>query len=417
VPALVFGNNRTGFDTQVTCNYGVPGSERNYRITVPQAGELTIDLTNLSFDAGFKPVIGVYTSCALTMQLPQGCLPPHPLEPVTHLVIPAIDAGSYVVAVDGFDLAMGDFSLAFCLRPTPVTQAGDTCANPAPLPLTNQHAYVEGNSLGMADDARLIRDNDVPCFGDVDRVFLLDLPDAGPGGLWDVHPRAWPLTDESFNPSLAITRECPVGATVIDGGVLECGVGMGPIAGHPFGASFAQHVPAGRHYLWLQGTESVAPRMQQAWALDVTYARVGSAPNDACSTSAPLLVPNATYAGTLVGATDTLSAVTCPDMSGQNGSGADVFYRYVAPATGMATFEVIGEIASTFYVGLFSGCGPMNCLTMVNPNGTQSQTRFTAPVVQGTTYYVMVEEYDVSTMPTPSIAYGFRGGFTISVSQ
>ena len=69
------------------------------------------------------------------------------------------------------------------------------------------------------------------------------------------------------------------------------------------------------------------------YALDVRYAAVGSVANDACTATAPLLSPNATYSGTLLGATSQLSNPTCADATGQVGTGAEVFYRYTAPAT------------------------------------------------------------------------------------
>ena len=60
----------------------------------------------------------------------------------------------------------------------------------------------------MNDDVAFVRDDGVPCLGEIDRTFSLDLPDAGPGTVWDVHARAWPLTDESFDPFLVFIDSC-----------------------------------------------------------------------------------------------------------------------------------------------------------------------------------------------------------------
>ncbi len=257
VPALVYGDTRTGFDTQTTCGIGTSGSgERNYRITLPTGGELTIDVTNLSFDAGFKPVIGVYTNCQFTSGYPRGCLASHPTREVTHLVMPSIDAGSYIVAVDGFDGIAGDFALSMCLRPSPVSSAGDTCSNPIPLAFTAQHAAVEGNTLGMNDNVGFVRDDGVPCLNEIDRVYQVDLPDAGPGTVWDVQARAWPLTDEFFDPSLVLIDSCP-DAGIVDSGVIACGTGIGTSSGHPFTATLNHHLGSGRHFVFLQGSAAV----------------------------------------------------------------------------------------------------------------------------------------------------------------
>lgn len=78
VSALVYGDTRTGFDTQTTGLATAGSSERNDLITVPTAGELTIDVTNLSFDAGFRPIVGVYTSCVFNTGYPPTCLTGHP---------------------------------------------------------------------------------------------------------------------------------------------------------------------------------------------------------------------------------------------------------------------------------------------------------------------------------------------------
>ncbi len=146
------------------------------------------------------------------------------------------------------------------------------------------------------------------------------------------------------------------------------------------------------------------------------YARVGAVANDSCGPSSPAVLANASYAGTLLGATNQLDQPVCADLSGQNGAGAEVFYRYVATTTGMATFEVQAELGTNFYLGVFSACSASSCLTMQNPTGVQGQTRTTIPVVQGTTYYLMVEEYD--QLPTPTtIANGNRGAFGIRVTQ
>ena len=416
VPALVFGDTRTGFDTQTTCGIGTAGSgERNYLITVPSRGELTIDVTNLSFDAGFKPVVGVYSNCQFNTGYPRACLGSHPSLPASRLVMPAIDAGTYIVAVDGFDAISGDFSLSMCLRPTPISTTGDTCANPIALSFTGQRAFLEGNTLGMNDDVGFIRDDGPVCTNDIDRVYLMDLPDAG-GALWDVQARAWPLTDEYFDPSLVFIDSCPDAGVVVDSGVIDCGMGIGTLAGHPFGATLNHHLSAGRHFVFLQGTAAVQGRPEGAFALDVKYARVGSVANDVCSASSPVLLPNTSYAGTLLGATNQLDQAVCADMSGQNGAGAEVFYRYVAPATGMATFEVQPERGTAFYLGVFTACAASSCLTMQNPNGAQGDARTTLPVVQGTTYHLMVEEYDVAPAPQP-LATGNRGAFGVRVIQ
>ena len=417
VPALVYGDTRTGFDTQTTCGLGIGGAgERNYRITVPTAGELTIDLTNLSVDAGFKPVIGVYTNCQFTSGYPRGCVPSHPSREVTRLVMPALDAGTYLVAVDGFDAVSGDFSLSMCLRPTRASSAGDTCASAIPLVFNAQTAVAEGNTLGMNDDVGFVRDDGLTCLGEIDRVYLMDLPDAGPGGVWDVHARARPLTDLAFDPSLVLIDACP-DAGVVDSGVIACGTGVGgspPF--QPFSASLNHHLGTGRHFLLLQGFAAIQGRPEASYELDVKYARVGSVSNDLCGASSPGLLSNTSYAGTLLGATNQLDQPVCADLSGQNGAGAEVFYRYVAPATGMATFELEPEVGTSFYLGVFSACAASSCLTMQNANGVQGETRTTLPVVQGTTYYLMVEEYDV--VPTPAtIANGNRGAFGLRVTQ
>lgn len=419
VPALVFGDTRTGVDTQNTCSFGVAASERNYRVTVPTSGELTIELTNLSRDAGFVPVIGVYDNCQFNMGLPEGCLAAHPSEPATRVVVPFLDAGTYIVAVDGHTAASGDFSLAFCLRAPHATLTGDTCLDPAPLTFVNAQAHLEDNTAGMNHDVAFVRTSGVDCKGGsadepADRVYSIDLPDAG-GGEWDVQARAWTQTTDYTQPYLVFTDVCPQSGVLGDGGVLDCGTGSSALAGEPFSANLNHRFPAGRHYLWLEVASQSSPARNSGYALDVRYARVGGVANDACSTTtSPLLAPNTSYAGTLLGATSQLANPVCADNTGQAGSGAEVFYRYTAPATGMATFQIDGERALAFYAGVFSGCAATDCLTMVNPNGP-SQTRFTFAVTQGTTYVVMVEEVEHST--GVDNGDGYRGAFGIRVSQ
>ncbi len=412
VPALVYGDTRTGLDTSATCSFGFGGSERIFQIAVPVGGELTIDLDNLSFDAGFKPVIGVYNDCS-GQSFTRACLASHPSQQRTRVVLPSIDAGTYLVAVDGFDSTMGDFSLAMCLRSTPRSSAGETCSSPIALTFVDQHARTEGNTVGMTDDVDFVRDNEVPCSGEVDRVYSIDLPDAGPDS-WDVEARVLNLTNESFSPVLVFIDSCAIGSSFVDGGVIACGPGF-PSA-HPAGAWLNHHLGAGRHFVWVQGTR--VPLVGEAsYVLDVKYARVGSAPNDLCAPTAPLLQPNTSNAGSLLGATNQLANAVCPDLSGQDGAGAEVFYRYVAPATGMAKFEIIPEVGTAYYLGLYTGCTPNDCLTMSDPSGEQRQTTLSFPVTQGTTYFVMVEEYDVTTPAPATIALGNRGAFGLRVSQ
>lgn len=416
-PALVYGDTRTGLDTQSTCGFSMGAGERNYLVTLPTGGELTIDLMNLSFDAGFKPLVGVYLDCT-GQQVTSACRASHPTQALTHVVLPSIDAGPYIVVVDGLDGTEGDFSLSMCLRPTPQSAAGDTCASPVPLTFTNQQVRVVSNTLGMADDVTFVEDDGVPCFGEIDRVYAMDLPDAGPGGTWDVVARVIQQTDESFAPGVVFIDACPIGVSFIDAGVIACGQGRGSNTGHPTGATLNHHLSSGRHYLWVQGTPYNPVRGHKGYELDVQFAKVGSLANDACSSTSPQLQPNTSYAGSLIGATNDLDGIVCLDASGQlHSAGAEVFYRYVAPSTGMATFEVQGVVGTDFYLGVFTACSATSCLGMANPNGTQGQTTVSFPVTQGTTYWVMVEEYDLTNTPPPTIARGNRGAYGIRVSQ
>lgn len=82
----------------------------------------------------------------------------------------------------------------------------------------------------------------------------------------------------------------------------------------------------------------------------------------------------------------------------------------------MATFEVMPERAIAFYLGVFTACSTSSCLTMQNPNGIQGETTTTLPVVQGTTYYLVVEEYDVAPAPAPLTTRN-RGAFGVRVTQ
>jgi hypothetical protein len=138
----------------------------------------------------------------------------------------------------------------------------------------------------------------------------------------------------------------------------------------------------------------------------------GGPPNDDC-TSPTLIQGSGPFAYTL-GTTEPFTPAACGPGVG------DVWFRWVAPATGMATFDGCGasfDQLVAVYQGV--GCpvgGPFACGDEGCSGMGPGAARFDFPVVCGSPYLLRVSLYSFDN-PPPTVSFAsFGGSFTIDVA-
>ena len=136
------------------------------------------------------------------------------------------------------------------------------------------------------------------------------------------------------------------------------------------------------------------------WWARITPQGVAAPPNDAFANATVLPSASGTLSGTNVGATKE----TGEPNHGDNAGGASIWYRFTAPASGVATVDTVGSSLDTL-LGVYTGSA-VNGLTLVagnddSGNALTSAVQFTATA--GTTYRIAVDGFANLTAATGSV--------------
>ncbi len=327
------------------------------------------------------------------------------------LSVPSLAAGTYYLVVDS--RAGGAFKLSVSADAVSANATNDTCATAEDLLLTPAAgvpglamAKLRGSTLGALNDAT------GPCNAatgtGADLVYRLATPaDAGTA----FNARALLVTEnEQLYSTAAYWRAACGTPGAPDGGpaALACDSTLG----HPHQAiAYAFGLASGAEaWLW---ADTIAPAGGKGpFQLEVALAR-SPALNETCATALPIS-PNASVAGTTLGARDDYSNLTtwydglaCTDPL----PGPDVVYAYTAPSTGRAVVTAVPERGYDVGLAVLGSCAQHACILTQDPFARGVTESASFATVAGHTYFIVVDAY----FPTPNI--GERGGFVLSVAQ
>lgn len=155
-------------------------------------------------------------------------------------------------------------------------------------------------------------------------------------------------------------------------------------AGDSLQASLTFPVQAGQFY-FIRLASHAAPG---AYRLNIACLPIPA--NDTCATPAPLGVgPVATSGDNTLAASDGLPPGCQPS------AGADVWYSYIAPCTGLTTIDTLGSAQADPVLTIYDTCGgaELACNDDLAPFDGEYQSRVIFPAVSGQTYLVRLASY------------------------
>ena len=400
----LLGNTRGSFDdSSSTCSLG-PGQDVYYRFDTDTVQRFTARVTPAG-DAGFRPALYVLpaTGClpdaGVSTAGLQGCAGTAGVGQASRLEISALDAGRWLLVVDGQTGTAGPFTLDVALTPLAGPPANDGCATAAALDVSSGFAVASATTRGAANDH--VTAGCASAGRDV--AFGFTAPDGGfPGGTVNLKASVWSNNVAEVLPSLFLEAGC-------DGGVLGCrDNGLGPVT------VTALRAPGAAPYVvWVD--EAAGAGGPVTVQVEVATRAPG---NDTCA-GAPLLPLDTSVAGSTLGAaSDYRDALF--DGGFYFGSpqclealpGADVVYRFTTAAAGTYAVRVMPDRFFDPGVVVMRGCQAGTCQVAADLGLTGDPEVVLLNAGAGETYWVFVDGF--ADGPSSGTA---RGGFVISVDS
>lgn len=391
-------------NSTASCLWGV-GNDVYYRFTTAQAQRLTATVTPTG-DAGYQP--GVYVLPASSCR-PDGGLAPAPLagcavagarEEVLPFEISALDAGDWLLVVDGVGASSGPFTLDLDFAPVAGAVGNDTCAAAQPLPLMPTSWGAFTRVVGTTFGATNAHPGDGGCAGGGrDVAYTFTTPDAGPDAGVNVKVTAWSNNVVQGSPVLFLERSCA-------GPLVAC---HEPPLG-PASVSLRSLPGSTSFVVWVDHADAGAGPF-------TAQVEVASAPpvNDTCAGAIELSV-DMSLAGSTLGAN--------ADYRGFSGTGfyagssrcthelasADVVYRFTSTTAGTYVIRVHPDAAFDPGVVVTKACTAGQCVEArdVGLAGDDEVVRLQAQA--NTTYFIFVDGYSDAALSATA-----RGGFIVSV--
>ncbi len=415
LPQTVTGTTRTAADnaSSAFCSSGA-GADVFYSVSLAQRSMLTARVTPTEDGGGWLPSVylrgatgclgdggvlgGGSPGCA------NGGTPGEPAE----LIVASLDAGTYLLVVDGLSGTRGAFSLDVSASAVAAPAANDTCAMAAPLTFVNGVAEVTASTRATGNNHAAVGG----CLGGgPDVVYGFRTPDAGmlDGGTVNLKAVAWSHNPVESSPSVYLQRGC-----LPDAGSVVCDSS----AAIPFLQSRVTTWgarPGTAYSVWI---DNVAAEPGGYFTLRVSMADAPPA-NDACP-NAMVLPLNASLAGSTLGAANHFAGTIAADGGFYAGNaacgnalpGADVVYQFTTAQAGSYVVRVQPERGFNAALGVTRACMRGMCLDTVDSAGENLPEQIVVNAMAGTTYFVTVDS--ASDVPTNAAA---RGGFVVSVQS
>lgn len=396
----VLGNTRGNRDDSTSaCSFGA-GQDVYYRFDTEAVQRFTAVATPAG-DAGYRPVLYVLpaSSCLADAGVAAaglaGCSGTAGADQASRLEISALDAGGWLLVVDGQAGTSGPFTLDLELSAPRGAPANDSCGGAALLDVSSGVATATASTRGAANDHL-----SAACgAGGADVAFWFAAPDGGfDGGTVDVKATVWSNNSVEVSPSLFLESGC-------DGGVLGCrSYGQGPVT------VTALRVPGGAPYvLWVDEASGPGGPV----GVQVEIATTAPA-NDTCA-GATFLPLNTSLPGSTLGASsdyrDALldggfyfGAPQCLDAL----PGADVVYRFTTAAAGTYAVRVTPDRGYDPGLAVTRACLPGYCMRATDVGLGGDPELVTVNAGAGETYWVFVDAFS-------NTAGAARGGFVVSV--
>lgn len=414
-PQTVTGTTRTAADnaSSAPCSAGA-GADVFYSVSLAQRSMLTAKVSPTEDGGGWLPAVYLRgaTACRPDGGVDGGGFPGcatggGPGDPA-ELVVATLDAGTYLLVVDGLNGTRGAFSLDVTTAAVAAPAPNDTCAMATQLTFVNGVAEVTASTRATGNN----HTGAAGCLGGgPDVVYRLQTPMVGmlDGGTVNLKAVAWTHNPVESWPSVYLQRGC-----FPDAGSIVCDSS----AAAPFLQSRVNAwgvPPATAYTVWI---DNAAAEPGGYFTLRVSMADAPPA-NDACP-NATVLPLNASLAGSTLGAANHFAGTIAADGGFYAGNaacgnalpGADVVYQFTTGQAGSYVVRVQPERGFNAALGVTRACTRGMCLDTVDsaPENLPEQIVFNA--MAGTTYFVTVDS--ASDQPTNSAA---RGGFVVSVQS
>lgn len=411
----VFGSTRAATDngSSASCSVG-PGADLFYSVTLTQPRQLSAKVTPLDDGGGYFPSVHLRgaTGCLADGGVAgggaPGCANAGAPNGAAELIAASLDAGTYLLVVDGLNGTRGAFSLELATAAPALPASNDTCASPAALSFVNGVAAVTASTRGAANDHAAVG----ACAGSgPDVVYAFRTPDAGQldGGTVNVKAVAFTHNAVDSEPTVYLQRGC-----FPDAGPVLCDA-------LPQGAPLLQSRvngwglrPGTQYTVWV---DNVNGDPGGYFTLQVSMATAPPA-NDACPNAAVLPV-NTSLAGSTLGAGNHFSGTGAATgwYAGNTAcgstlplTGADVVYRFTTASAGRHVVRVQPERGFNPALGLTRQCARNTCIDTVDSAGENMGEQISFVATAGTTYFVTVDSS--SDLASNGAA---RGGFVVSV--
>jgi hypothetical protein len=284
-----------------------------------------------------------------------GCIGGYHMTDDTHLTVSELDAGTYLLVVQGADRTVGPFELAAQLLPVAGPPANDQCSSTEPLTLSaTGTASTRGTTRGAIDD---YTSPSAP----------VCMPVASPEVAYSFTTPSSSSTDAGFTawayvlsentrelmPYVTLDTACNAG----DAGQLDCGPAR--VQSNPVARVRARGLaPATTYSISVGAALSTASAGPFSFVLEVA----DQPANDRCSGATPLLL-NTPLTGSLVGAYDDYrrdggyggdceAALAAESFKA---TGPDVAYVFTPPATGTYLVTVTPTPGTLVWPYVFEG--------------------------------------------------------------
>ena len=392
------------------------GPDQTYQFTTTQPRRFSARLTPLADGGSWTPTVLLYPASACGVdggiaQASAGCINGgYPMDPAT-LDVSALDAGTWLLVVDGVNGGGGAYQLDLALSAPLAAPPNDTCASPTALSFSASNglslALVTANAAGAANNHPALS-----CAGagpDVVYSFTTPATSTLDGGTVNAKLVAWSHDNrEAQSLALYLQTAC---ATSDAGAVLKCQ----NTSGKPNYQTVSEvdGLSAGTtYYLWL---DDVLASPGGTASLEVALANAPR-PNDTCA-GAIALPLNASVSGSTLGATNDYHGANKADGGFYTGAtacgnglpGGDVVYSFTTTVAGTYTVRVQPERGFDPGLALLSQCSAGHCLDTVQAGGVNAAETISFAATAVTTYFVVVD--GVADGPAPAN----HGGFVVSV--
>lgn len=333
----VQGDTRHFFDdVQSACGtYSDSNTAPDTVYTFTTTTSMNVRLTVKALTTGFQPIVSLRRGCSAN-DFDMACDATPSYSTSAWTSYRNLPPGTYYVAIDGYDSTeAGAYELS--ARLSEATPVGESCANPAPVTLTqgtHGRATLTGSFPDYFDDFSDCWNS----FGGSDAVFAIttDSPRL-------LHARAVGSPQET-QPSLSVRRS-------------PCGDSSSQIAcersSYDGISRISTALPSGTSYLMVKsGLSNPTGSFQLEVQVD------DFEPGDVCTGAIPLLLSNGPAGGTASASADPYAFASDVKLSCDNSTTPDTFFTFTTDRTLNLSATVHRQNTSEqFSIGLLSGCG------------------------------------------------------------